>query len=137
MLIEQPCHHETIPAIVARTAKDNRPRSGCGCGLQLRPLRENCIDNAVPGAYLFRGTNEVRSLSLTARYRALDDIRDPVWEGSMSASAELASTSAREPRRAVDREDGRRPRPLGVPPVEQMERPGLLLVGGPRGLRGR
>ena len=47
---------------------------------------------AVPGAYLFRGENQINVISGTIRMRMLDDIRDPTFEMSNTVAVELAGT---------------------------------------------
>lgn len=49
-------------------------------------------DDAVPGAFLFRGENELRAVQLSTRLRMVDDAVKRDWEFSASATAELAGT---------------------------------------------
>jgi outer membrane protein insertion porin family len=47
---------------------------------------------AVPGAFLFEGEQELRSLRATAQFRTYDDIRNPILTTDSSLSAELGGT---------------------------------------------
>ncbi|MDF1702479.1 MAG: outer membrane protein assembly factor BamA, partial [Planctomycetota bacterium] len=48
--------------------------------------------DSVPGVFLFRGSNEIRSLTAQVSYATVDDFNKPRWETSTVLSAEIMGT---------------------------------------------
>jgi outer membrane protein insertion porin family len=81
-----------ISRILHRAQDDSRVfRARLGWRQDLVDL-DDVDEDAVPGAFLFKPENELRTLGLTLTYGTVDDLRDPRWDTSSSLTVDLTGT---------------------------------------------